>query len=133
MSPAATIPHRRDLEGRPAVRSRREPVRADTTGRPFPAFPCIPACPGLKRTARGAMFKDAAGTWHDLGTEKRLRPKEVSADTRVSLTPADVRTLISSGEIYPVFRRNARRIEVFACAVADWWLRQSLKEVKSND
>lgn len=95
-------------------------------------FPLIPDCPGLKRTARGAMFKDAAGQLHDLGTEKRLRPKEVAADTRVALTPEDVRGLIAAGELYPVFRRNARRIEVFACAIGDWWLRQGLREIPTT-
>jgi len=95
----------------------------------------LPPDPRLPRAqAHGARgdVKDAAGQLHDLGTEKRLRPKEVAADTRVALTPEDVRGLIAAGELYPVFRRNARRIEVFACAIGDWWLRQGLREIPTT-
>jgi hypothetical protein len=78
-------------------------------------------CPGL----RGGLFTDSQGRRFDLAHELRKRPKEAAADQRLQgFSEKAIRRLITAGQLYPVFRRNARVIEIFDCAIADWFARQ---------
>lgn len=82
----------------------------------------VQPCPGL----RDGIFTDARGQRHDLARERRMRPKEAAADPRLQgYSVAAIRALVRTGQLYPVFRRNARVVEVFACGIGDWWDRQN--------
>jgi len=80
-------------------------------------------CPGLKITTNaGVSFTDSLGRVHDLEREKVLRPKQAAATLQYH--EKTVLRLIRAGDLYPVFRRNARVILIFDCALTDWRARQ---------
>ncbi len=85
----------------------------------------IVACPGLTvpRNA-GPTWKDSRGNVHDLDRETMLSCDEVAASPLVGglgfSTVEAVRELIRTGRLYPVFRKNARVIRVYACALPDF-------------
>lgn len=90
--------------------------------------PGVVACPGLTRPANaGASFKDAAGRVHDLATARTLTLDEAAADPRLAdlgfATANAVGALVLQGRLYPVFRKNARVVRIFACALDDFRLR----------
>jgi hypothetical protein len=84
--------------------------------------PKIPTCPGLKITANaGVFFTDSLGRVHDLERDRVLRPKEAAADPRLGGAPvSEVLRMVRGGTLYPVFKRNARVILIFDCALTDW-------------
>lgn len=86
-------------------------------------------CPGLKRPRNAVpSWTDSAGTVHDLAAARTLTLDEVAATPElvdVGFGSYDaVRELVTSGRLYPVFRKNSRVIRVFACGVADFRRRQ---------
>lgn len=86
--------------------------------RPKPARPV----PGLTTDpARGLVWRDCLGRDHVLISCKRLTIGEVAA--RLRCDEGTVRNRINSGLLYPVFRHNARAIEVAEPAVDDFLAR----------
>jgi hypothetical protein len=81
-------------------------------------------CPGLSH----GLFLDATGRAHDLSQQATLTAKEASADPRLAgLSPSAVLRLVRTGQLYPVFRHNARVIRIYPAALADWWARQGCR------
>lgn len=91
--------------------------------------PGIPDCPGLKVTRNaGISWTDSAGTVHDLAQARTLTLAEAAAapelvDVGFGSYEA-VRALVTSGRIYPVFRKNSRVMRVFVCGLPDFRRRQ---------
>lgn len=82
-------------------------------------------CPGLKITRNaGISWTDSTGRVHDLAGVRMLTLDEVAADPLVAdlgfATAPAVGELVRTGRLYPCFRKNARVIRVFACALADF-------------
>lgn len=104
---------------------------------PRPPLPAVPddtepgvvSCPGLKVTRNaGISWTDSTGTVHDLNGTRTLTIDE-AADSHdlidVGFGSYDAaRELINSGRLYPVFRKNARVVRVFVCALPDFRRRQ---------
>lgn len=82
----------------------------------------IQSCPGLTLDRSGVIFVDSLGRAHDLETEKRLSTGEVAM--RMTCHPETVLRRIREKEIYPVVYINARVVEIYECAVNDFFARK---------
>jgi hypothetical protein len=85
-------------------------------------------CPGLKVTVNaGVSWMDSARRVHELASATLLTIEQVAADPRMSEmgfgTYAAAAELVRAGRLYPVFRKNARVVRVFACAIPDFRIR----------
>jgi len=82
--------------------------------------PGIQPCPGL----RAGIFTDSRGQRHDLALEPMLTPKEAAADPRLGLSVRETLQLMRTRRLYPVWRKNARVIRTYPCALADYCARR---------
>jgi hypothetical protein len=85
----------------------------------------IVACPGLKITANaGISWTDQARRVHDLVTTRMLTIAEVAAHPLMhdmGFGTADaVAELVRAKRIFPVWRKNARVVRVYECAIPDF-------------
>ena len=85
--------------------------------------PGIQPCTGL----RAGTFTDCTGARHDLAKEKPISPKEAAADPRLPDSPRTILHLVRTGQLYPVWRLNARVIRIYPAAIADYFARQSTR------
>lgn len=86
----------------------------------------VPACPGLDRTTM--IFSDAAGQQHDLLVADRWPLKAAAAQAGRSVSW--LRAAAKAGRVYPVRCERGRVVEVYACGVRDWQVRQVLGRAK---
>lgn len=82
----------------------------------------IPYCRNLSITPGAVTWTDSTGARHDLLAERVLSPGE--AARALDRSTSWVLRRVRRGEIYPVLRANARSLEIFACALADYRARR---------
>ena len=81
------------------------------------------SCPGLHCSLAGITWHDSLGRPHDLTREARSTPSEIALKMRRS-TEWVLRE-IRAGRLYPVVRHNLRYIEVYHCAIDDYYIRMT--------
>ena len=93
---------------------------------PAPLGRLIP-CPGLVLDVRrGTLWTDSAGTEHNLDTagQSTLTAAEAAADPRLRrlgiTTDDEVHALRRTGQLYPVWQKNARVFAIFDLALTDF-------------
>ena len=84
-------------------------------------------CPGLVLDVRrGTLWTDSAGTEHNLDTagQSTLTAAEAAADPRLRrlgiTTDDEVHALRRTGQLYPVWQKNARVFAIFDLALTDY-------------
>lgn len=69
-------------------------------------------------------FTDSAGNVHDLLTDRLYSLKEAAPLFGAGRSVRWLQREMELGNIRPVLRLNRKTVEVFACAITDWKLRQ---------
>lgn len=82
----------------------------------------IQTCPGLSIGTDGVIFVDSIGRAHDLEQVKRLGTGEVAMQMKCHVET--VLRRIRDNELYPVVYVNPRVVEVYECAVNDFYARR---------
>lgn len=82
-----------------------------------------PPCPGLSGTAAGMVWRNSIGQVFDLATEKKHTPGEVATQMRRS--SEWVLRKVREKQLYPVVQHNERFVEIYACAIADYYHRHT--------
>jgi hypothetical protein len=78
-------------------------------------------CPGLTVNKDGVIWRDSLGHEFDLAKEKRISPGE--AATKMKRSTEWVLRKIRANELYPHVYYNPRLVEVWACALDDYLVR----------
>jgi len=82
-------------------------------------------CPGLSITPEGVTWVDSLNRAHNLERERLLSTGEVATEMKRSVDW--VLRAIRDGELYPVLHHNPRNIEVYGCAIRDYYARKLTK------
>lgn len=79
-------------------------------------------CPGLDIGPAGVLFVDSIGRTHDLETDRRYSPGEAAISMKRS--PEWVLREIRARNLYPVIYHNERSVELYDCAIKDYYARK---------
>ena len=83
----------------------------------------LKTCPGLDCSARGIFWRNSLGQECDLSKEGRFAAGEVAL--LMNRSAEWVLRQVRAGELYPVITHNQRSVEIYGCAVADYYARHT--------
>jgi hypothetical protein len=83
----------------------------------------VQTCPGLTCSERGMLWTNSLGQEFDLSAQPKHVPGEVAIKMRRSTEW--VLRKIRAAELYPVVYHNPRFVEVYDCAIADYYHRHT--------
>lgn len=83
----------------------------------------VQTCPGLTCSERGMVWRNSLGQEFDLSREAKHVPGEVALKMRRSTEW--VLRKIRAQELYPVVYHNPRFVEVYDCAIVDYYMRHT--------
>lgn len=83
----------------------------------------VQVCPGLSASERGVFWRNSLGQEFDLAAQPRLSPGDVAL--KVKRSAEWVLRKVRAKQLYPVIYHNARSVEIYECAITDYYHRHT--------